>query len=184
MPRHFRLCLGDIVEDAEIRSAREQTTGELYYSMVDIIFALREDYSHSESANYWSVMKHRLLKKRYIYDRINCHKVMVEAKDGKRRGTDFMNLDDAFFVLRKLSVTIKSTWRNSLKSVQIQSVQKITTRIKDCRKKRGARMNTSFLCVVSRFRKCYFKIPQMGASASSARRFASSYSMETFSMSP
>lgn len=93
----------DIVEDAEIRSAREQITGELYYSMVDVIFALREDYSHSESANYWSVMKHRLLKKRYIYDRINCHKVKVEAKDGKRRGTDFMNLDDAFFVLRKLS---------------------------------------------------------------------------------
>lgn len=93
----------NIIEDAEIRSAREQITGELYYSMVDVIFALREDYSHSESANYWSVMKHRLLKKRYIYDRINCHKVKVEAKDGKRRGTDFMNLDDAFFVLRKLS---------------------------------------------------------------------------------
>ncbi len=93
----------DIIEDAEIRSAREQTTGELYYSMVDIIFALREDYSHSDSSNYWSVMKHRLLNKRCSSDRINCCKVKVEAKDGKRRGTDFMNVDDAFFVLRKLS---------------------------------------------------------------------------------
>lgn len=92
----------DVIDDVEIRSAREQMTGEIYYSMVDLIFALREDYSHADSSNYWSVMKHRLLKKKWYADRITCFKVKVEAKDGKLRDTDFMNIDNALFVLGRL----------------------------------------------------------------------------------
>ena len=92
----------DVIDDAEIRSAREKITGEMYYSMVDLIFALREDYSHADSSNYWSVVKHRLLSKQWYADRITCFKVEVEAKDGKRRETDFMNLDNAAFALSRL----------------------------------------------------------------------------------
>lgn len=43
-------------ERAEIRTVEDDETGELFYSLVDVIYVFRDCYDRDIARNYWAVM--------------------------------------------------------------------------------------------------------------------------------
>lgn len=80
-------------EDVEIRTVTDEETGEIFYSIIDAIYILRECFDRDVARKYWSVMKSRFRKKTPIRHMSECRQFKVLAKDGKYRNTDFVNLN-------------------------------------------------------------------------------------------
>ena len=76
-------------ERAEIRTVEDDETGELFYSLVDVIYVFRDCYDRDIARNYWAVMKNRLGKKKFTHSMIECFPYKAMANDGKYRNTDF-----------------------------------------------------------------------------------------------
>ncbi|MBQ0013987.1 MAG: hypothetical protein KBS82_01520 [Oscillospiraceae bacterium] len=80
-------------KDVEIRTVKDDETGEIFYSLIDAIYILRECFDRDVARKYWSVTKSRIRKKPSIRRMAECHQFKVLAKDGKYRNTDFANLN-------------------------------------------------------------------------------------------
>lgn len=80
-------------KDVEIRTVKNDETGEIFYSLIDAIYILRECFDRDVARKYWSVTKSRIRKKPSIRYMAECHQFKVLAKDGKYRNTDFANLN-------------------------------------------------------------------------------------------
>lgn len=63
-----------------------------YFSIVDIIQTLTQQSDYQTSRKYWNKLKERL-KKEGSQLVTNCHRLKMEAEDGKMRETDVANVE-------------------------------------------------------------------------------------------
>lgn len=90
-------------EKAEIRTVEDTETGELFYSIVDVIYVFRDCFNRDYARNYWAVMKNRLGSKKYTSKIIECISYKAPAKDGKYRATDFADFEHVAAIIEYMS---------------------------------------------------------------------------------
>ncbi len=76
-----------IFEDYKIRRLYDEKTEMWYFSVVDIIQVLIQQANYQTARKYWNKLKERL-KKEGNESVTNCHRLKMEAADGKQYLTD------------------------------------------------------------------------------------------------
>jgi hypothetical protein len=76
-----------VFEDYQIRRVYDEDTGTWYFSVVDIIQALIQQPDYQTARKYWNKLKERLKKEGSLLV-TNCHRLKLEAADGKKYLTD------------------------------------------------------------------------------------------------
>src|SRR4030066_33403 len=79
-----------IFEDYKIRRLYDEDTETWYFSVVDIIQVLIQQPDFQAARKYWNKLKERL-KKEGSESVTNCHRLKLEAADGKKYLTDVAN---------------------------------------------------------------------------------------------
>lgn len=76
-----------VFEDFKIRRIYDEEKGMWFFSVVDIVAALTQQNDFQLARNYWNKLKERL-KKEGSESVTNCHRLKLEAADGKKYLTD------------------------------------------------------------------------------------------------
>src|SRR4030066_1569239 len=76
-----------VFEAYPIRRVYDEDTGTWYFSVVDIIQVLIQQPDYQTGRKYWNKLKERL-KKEGSQSVTNCHRLKLEAADGKKYLTD------------------------------------------------------------------------------------------------
>ncbi|MBO5476476.1 MAG: Bro-N domain-containing protein [Clostridia bacterium] len=76
--------------------------GEWYYSIVDIVSILTEQFDYQKARKYWNKLKERLIKEEDSEVVTNCHQLKMLAKDGKMRLTDCANRETIFRLIQSI----------------------------------------------------------------------------------
>ncbi len=79
-----------IFENYKIRRQYDEKSETWYFSVVDIIQALIQQPDYQKARKYWNKLKERL-KKEGSESVSNCHRLKLEAADGKKYLTDVAN---------------------------------------------------------------------------------------------
>jgi hypothetical protein len=79
-----------IFEGYKIRRHFYEKTETWYFSVVDIIQVLIQQPNYQTARKYWNKLKERL-KKEGSESVTNCHRLKLEAADGKKYFTDAAN---------------------------------------------------------------------------------------------
>ncbi len=79
-------------EDHKIRRIYDETTETWYFSVVDIIQVLTQQADFQSARKYWNKLKERL-KKEGSQSVTNCHRLKLEAADGKKYLTDAADVE-------------------------------------------------------------------------------------------
>jgi len=79
-----------VFEDYKIRRVYDEKTETWYFSVVDIIQVLIQQPDYQTARKYWNKLKERL-KKEGSESVTNCHRLKLEAADGKKYLTDVAN---------------------------------------------------------------------------------------------
>src|SRR3970040_1184995 len=72
-----------VFEDYKIRRVYDEDTGTWYCSVVDILQVLIQQPDYQTARKYWNKLKERL-KKEGSQSVTNCHRLKLEAADGKK----------------------------------------------------------------------------------------------------
>ncbi|MDD5327964.1 MAG: hypothetical protein PHY02_09165, partial [Phycisphaerae bacterium] len=72
-----------IFEEYKIRRLYDEKTETWFFSVVDIIQALIQQPDYQTARKYWNKLKERL-KKEGSESVTNCHRLKLEASDGKK----------------------------------------------------------------------------------------------------
>ena len=81
-----------IFEDYKIRRLYDEETETWFFSVVDIIQVLLQQPDYQTARKYWNKLKERL-KKESSESVTNCHRLKLEAADGKKYLTDTANAE-------------------------------------------------------------------------------------------
>jgi DNA-damage-inducible protein D len=76
-----------VFEGKQIRRYYNENTETWYFSVVDIIQVLIQQPDYQTTRKYWNKLKERL-KKEGSESVTNCHRLKMEAADGKKYLTD------------------------------------------------------------------------------------------------
>jgi hypothetical protein len=79
-----------VFEDYRIRRVYDEATETWYFSVVDIIQVLIQQPDYQTARKYWNKLKERL-KKEGSQSVTNCHRLKLEAADGKKLLLHFMH---------------------------------------------------------------------------------------------
>jgi len=79
-----------VFEDFKIRRYYDEKTETWYFSVVNIIQVLLQQSNYQTARKYWNKLKERL-KKEGNESVTNCHRLKLEAADGKKYLTDVAN---------------------------------------------------------------------------------------------
>ncbi len=81
-----------IFEEHEIRRVYDEETETWYFSVIDIVQVLTAQADYQTARKYWNKLKERL-KKEGNESVTNCHRLKLEASDGKKYLTDVANAE-------------------------------------------------------------------------------------------
>ncbi len=89
-----------VFENFTIRRYYDEQTEIWYFSVVDIIQALIQQPDYQNARKYWNKLKERL-KKEGSQSVTNCHRLKMEAADGKKYLTDAANAETLLHLTAK-----------------------------------------------------------------------------------
>ena len=90
-----------LFEDRRIRTAWDEESEELLFSVVDVVGVLTDQATQRGAAKYWSVLKVRLKKEGSQLPTI-CSQLKMKAYDGKQRLTDVANTEQLFRLIQSI----------------------------------------------------------------------------------
>jgi DNA-damage-inducible protein D len=102
-----------VFEDYNIRRIFDEETETWYFSVVDIIQALLQQADFQTARKYWNKLKERL-NKEGSESVTNCHRLKLEAADGKKYLTDVASPE----VLLRLIQSVPSPKANRSEGIQ------------------------------------------------------------------
>ena len=79
-----------IFENFKIRRIYDEKTETWFFSVIDVVAALTEQYDYNKAKTYWTTLKNRL-KNEGSEVVTNCDQLKMQARDGKMRETDVAN---------------------------------------------------------------------------------------------
>lgn len=90
-----------IFENFKIRRIWDETLETWFFSVVDIIQALTQQFDYQTSRKYWNKLKERLVKEGN-QSVTNCHQLKLSASDGKKYITDVANAETLFRLIQSI----------------------------------------------------------------------------------
>jgi len=90
-----------IFEDYKIRRLYDEETETWFFSVVDIIQVLIQQPEFQKARKYWNKLKERL-KKEGSQSVSNCHRLKLEASDGKKYLTDVANSETLLRLIQSI----------------------------------------------------------------------------------
>ena len=81
-----------IFEEHQIRRVYDEETETWFFSVIDIVQILTEQSDYQTARKYWNKLRERL-KKEGNESVTNCHRLKLEAGDGKKYLTDVANAE-------------------------------------------------------------------------------------------
>lgn len=81
-----------IFEDHPVRRKWDEKKEKWFFSVIDIIAVLTEQFDYQKSRKYWNKLKERLVQEGN-QSVTNCHQLKLVAKDGKRYLTDVADVE-------------------------------------------------------------------------------------------
>lgn len=90
-----------VFDDFNVRRHYDQATERWFFSVVDIIAVLLEQPDHQRARKYWNKLTQRL-KEEGSQSVTNCHRLKMQAKDGKYYETDAADLETLFRIIQSV----------------------------------------------------------------------------------
>jgi hypothetical protein len=90
-----------VFENQKIRRVYDDQTEIWYFSVVDIVKALTEQEDYQTARKYWNKLKERL-KKEGNESVSNCHRLKLEASDGKKYLTDVATAETLLRIVQSI----------------------------------------------------------------------------------
>ncbi len=87
-----------LFENQKIRALWNEEDEDWYFSVIDVVGVLSESKSPSD---YWRKLKQRL-KEESNETVTNCHRLKLQAKDGKMRLTDVANTEQLLRIIQSV----------------------------------------------------------------------------------
>ncbi len=81
-----------IFENFKIRRVYDEKTEVWYFSVIDVVAALTEQYDYNRAKTYWTTLKNRL-KDEGCEVVTKCDRLKMLAQDGKMRETDVATVE-------------------------------------------------------------------------------------------
>jgi len=111
-----------VFQDKNIR--RVWFDAEWYFSVVDIVAVLTEQVDHQKERKYWNKLSQRLREEGSEVV-TNCHRLKLQAKDGKLRETDCANVKSLFRIIQSIPSKNAEPFKQWLAKVGYERVQEI-----------------------------------------------------------
>src|SRR3989344_7490299 len=90
-----------VFEGRKIRRKWDEKSGKWYFSIVDIIAVLTEQSDFQTARKYWNKLSERL-KKEGSEVVTNCHRLKLEATDGKKYSTDVADVETLLRLIQSI----------------------------------------------------------------------------------
>lgn len=90
-----------IFENFKIRRIYDEKTETWYFSVIDIVAALTEQADYQTARKYWNKLAERL-KTEGSEVVTKCHRLKLQAKDGKMRETDVANVETILRLIQSI----------------------------------------------------------------------------------
>lgn len=91
-----------LFEEQKIRAAWDEEQEEWYFSVVDVVGVLTEQYEYDSARNYWKVLKKRM-KDEGNELVTNCNQLKMKSpKDGKRYNTDVADTEQLLRIIQSI----------------------------------------------------------------------------------
>jgi len=90
-----------LFEDKKIRTVWDDETEKWYFSIVDIVGVLTDSSDYQTSRKYWNKLSQRLRIEGFE-PVTNCHRLKMEAADGKMRLTDVADQEQMFRIIQSI----------------------------------------------------------------------------------
>ncbi len=101
MKNTSKTSLPAIFEKFKIRRHFDEKSQKWFFSIVDVVAALTEQYEFQKARKYWNKLKERLeLEGSELVT--NCHQLKMIAEDGKLRLTDVGDLETIFRLIQSI----------------------------------------------------------------------------------
>lgn len=81
-----------IFENFKIRRIYDEKTETWYFSVIDVVATLIEQHDYQKARNYWKKLAQRM-REEGNESVTNCHRLKLEASDGKKYLTDVANVE-------------------------------------------------------------------------------------------
>jgi len=90
-----------LFEERQVRSVWDEETGKWWFSVVDIIAILTDQYDALTARKYWNKLKQRL-REEGNQTVTNCHQLKLLAPDGKMRLTDVADTEQVLRLIQSI----------------------------------------------------------------------------------
>ncbi len=90
-----------IFENFKIRRIYDEKTETWYFSVIDVVAALTEQHDHQKARNYWNKLAQRL-REEGNESMTNCHRLKLEASDGKKYLTDVASTETLLRIIQSV----------------------------------------------------------------------------------
>jgi len=90
--------INKLFNNSEIRSKWDKEEEKYYISVIDIVNVLAQS---KDGRKYWNKLKQRFSQEGNETV-TKCHQLKLKAKDGKRRMTDVVNINDMFRIIESI----------------------------------------------------------------------------------
>ena len=87
-----------LFQSSQIRSIWNEEAGEWFFSVIDVVGALTDS---ADKSAYWRKLKQRL-KAEGSETVTNCHRLKLQANDGKMRLTDTANTEGILRIIQSI----------------------------------------------------------------------------------
>jgi hypothetical protein len=111
-----------VFQDREIR--RTWFNDEWWFSVVDVVAVLTEQTDSPKARKYWNKLSQRLREEGSEVV-TNCHRLKLQASDGKMRGTDCANTEGIFRIIQSIPSPKAEPFKRWLAKVGYERVEEI-----------------------------------------------------------
>ncbi len=109
----------------QIRRIYDEAKGVWYFSLIDIIWVLTEQYDYKKAKTYWTTLKNRL-KNEWSEVVTNCDQLKMIAQDWKMRNTDVANIETILRLIQSVPSKKAEPIKLWLAKVWSERMQEIT----------------------------------------------------------
>lgn len=114
-----------IFEEKKIRRIYDEKKEKWYFSIIDIVWALTEQYDFQRSRKYWNKLKERL-KNESSESVTNCHRLKLIASDWKYYNTDVADVETLLRIIQSVPSKKAEPIKLWLAKVGYERMQEIT----------------------------------------------------------
>jgi prophage antirepressor-like protein len=113
-----------LFEAKKVRTVWDDEQEKLYFSIIDVCWALAESKDYLTARKYWNKLKQRL-KEEGNETVTNCHQLKMKAWDGKMRATDVADTEQLFRLVQSIPSPKAEPFKQWMAQVAAQRIDQM-----------------------------------------------------------